>query len=485
MNQELVEKQTRKDLCDDFDELLFLAFDSFKKITVFNQASPLKCKEGDALTQRLKTMVQALKHLRSRIDTESVTELLEQKHTFCVEIRTCIAEVAGMVTSLNWQSPTFKHSVSAEAGLLTGSITGNITDYTRDQLITGNEYQRWFGNEIVTSWRMIPIQVLLTQSGMAALTTILMFLLRKKQFTRPILLGKNSYFQNKELISYLTPQPVIEVDEHDTASVIEAIQTYKPSVLFFDTVCNSPTLATPDLRTIVKHLFLEAETETYLVIDNTLASLGFEPLSLLYPFRGKVKLICFESMNKYYQYGMDRTIGGFVWGLPQDASKLFYARLHAGTIMTDVSTAMLPTPNKKRLMKRLQRMERNALWLANSLQTAHLPLLTKIYHPKLSSHPAYAWARTYHFSGSSVTLEFDTKQRKSAFYHKRLDRFIQLAKKRNISLNAGSSFGLTTTRVYVTALNAEMGQPFLRISLGTETATEMQPLTQLFIDGLT
>jgi hypothetical protein len=45
-----------------------------------------------------------------------------------------------------------------------------------------------------------------------------------------------------------------------------------------------------------------------------------------------------------------------------------------------------------------------------------------------------------------------------------------------ISLLAGSSFGFDTTRIYLTAARAEHGEPFVRISAGTENRLEVEAL---------
>lgn len=391
-------------------------------------------------------------------------------------MRILISEVAGLTTATEWQSPSFRHSQDPQAGVLTGKITGNITDYTRDQLIRGNSYQKQFAKEFIGSWRGMPIQVLLTQSGMAALTTIITFLRRKHQFTRPVILGRNSYFQNKELIYSATHQPIIEVDEHDTKNICQKIKTENPSVIFIDSLCNALPLSVPDLQTIANYLIKTQKQETYLVIDNTGLATGLGPLSLISPLRGKIKLLVFESLNKYYQYGTDRTIGGFCWGLPQDASKLFYSRLHAGTIMSDVATAMLPTPNKQQLNKRLAILQRNALALANALMP-----YGAIY-PGLSNHPAYAYLRQRTFSGSNVTLKLNNQRVRH--YKSLVAQIFKLARQRKIPLIQGTSFGLSTTRIYITAMHTDFAEPFIRISVGTETETEMKAICRLFIDVL-
>jgi hypothetical protein len=50
------------------------------------------------------------------------------------------------------------------------------------------------------------------------------------------------------------------------------------------------------------------------------------------------------------------------------------------------------------------------------------------------------------------------------------------AARRRIPLIGGSSFGFDTTRVYLTAAQAAAGEPFVRISPGTEHRLEIDEL---------
>ena len=60
-------------------------------------------------------------------------------------------------------------------------------------------------------------------------------------------------------------------------------------------------------------------------------------------------------------------------------------------------------------------------------------------------------------------------------------RVIEEAKKRDLDLVSGTSFGFNVTRIYLTAMHAdEIIKPFVRVSVGTETCDEIERLAQAF-----
>lgn len=489
---------TRTDLRHDLVELGFLAEDLLSKLDFVRKQLPsrfLRKEAAEYLLKHIKSTLVAITQLNHSISTlnktlsqVSVNKAIAQKYCFYEQLRTLNSTVASFATATNWQSPSYAHSVYPQAGLKTGKIIGNITDYTRDQHLEANTYQQLFAKEYIGSRNLIPLEIFVTQSGMAALSTIIMFLKREKKDNGPILMGKSSYFQNKELIAHVFNQPVVEVDEHDTKGIEKAIKKHSPAVIFFDSLCNAPDLALPNLNHINKYLIKTATRETYIIIDNTCLALGYAPLRNLPFLSKKVKLMVFESLNKHFQFGLDRTTGGFVYGLPQDAAALFYSRVHAGTIMTDTSVAMLPTPNRKLLEKRLSRLKRNADYVATTLDSYiqnHTTNVERIIYPGLPHHPAYDWAKKLAFHGACITLAFSHKKSSVKHYKGFIKKIIRNAQRQHIPLVAGTSFGMNVSRVYLTSLRSDYGTPFIRIAVGTETWDEIVKLTQLIASCLT
>jgi cystathionine beta-lyase/cystathionine gamma-synthase len=174
-----------------------------------------------------------------------------------------------------------------------------------------------------------------------------------------------------------------------------------------------PTIAVPNLEEIIAHMVSHCKKQTILIVDNTCRSIYFQPVSQIFGKFSKVSLIVFESLNKYHQFGMDRVTGGIIWCLGGDTGKISNYRVHTGTNIPDFSAASLPTPNRQLLSRKLQRHGRNATFIASSLSKwiAEHPMghIKAVIHPQLSSHPSYQWTKTYPFSGSFISLQFEKK----------------------------------------------------------------------------
>jgi cystathionine beta-lyase/cystathionine gamma-synthase len=202
-------------------------------------------------------------------------------------------------------------------------------------------------------------------------------------------------------------------------------------------------------------------------------------------------LFVIESLNKYHQFGLDRVTGGIVWaaGCPR-GSGLADARKRSGTIMPDTCVLSLPTPNRERLMRRLRRIDRNALVLAQRVErhlTSHPSVfVSHVVYPGLSSHPCYAWTKCAGFRGGSIVLAPRLGPGSTILARRFIGRAIQKARCEGVDLVAGTSFGFDVTRLYLTALYATgISKPFLRVSAGTESAAEIEGVAKILIQALT
>jgi cystathionine beta-lyase/cystathionine gamma-synthase len=488
------------DIRSDLEETLYLVGDTIRRLKTF--ISDLK---------KVKTHIDRTVYENTRIETEhyidtycqyeerivaglsSVTAiapsdtLLSETENIVKETRAFIrnyqCRVGALVTSTDWQSPTFAHSLKSQAGRQTNTIYATINDYKRDQHWDTYRYERAFLKENIDALIKFPIQVWTTSSGMAAFTTILHFLLFEQKNDRPVLIGQSIYFENKALVKRAYGDRVIEVDENDTKSVIEAIQTHNPSLIIFDSLTNAPTIPVPDLPAIIRFLKQHVREDTYLVIDNTCLSVMFQPLSLLRGRRTKLRVIVFESLNKYHQFGMDRVTGGILWSVGRDTEKLFDYRVHLGTIMPDVTSASLPTPNRKLLTRRIQRHERNASLLSSAIQewidTHPKSPFAKIIFPGLPNHSANGMPLPFH--GSYFMIEFKKPYQTIPSYKRFVSTVIDQAKRSRVDIVSGTSFGLNRTRIYLTAVRSKPTTPFVRVSVGVEHRIAIENITQVFI----
>ncbi len=410
------------------------------------------------------------RRLSSEKEVESITGVIENARE---HLRTHLGLFGTLITSTDWQSPTFAHSLFSQAGRETGRIYATMNDYKRDQHWDSYYYEQAFLREYIDVLIKFPAHIFATSSGMAAFTTILLFLVGEKKISGPILAGNSIYFENKGLLTQLFGNSVIYEDETDMESFIGAVKAHKPSVIFIDSLTNSPSIIIPNIPKLIGWLAAHAVKETYLIIDNTGLSVLLQPYKHLFGRRTKLRIITFESLNKYHQFGMDRFTGGIVTSYGMHTGKLFDYRDHGGTNIIDSTAAALPTPNRKLLSARLARHTRNARKLASSLRQW------------LAGHPANAVEEiSYPGQGSYLALKFTPKKHTIKTYKRFVETAVAIAKRHNVNLVSGTSFGLDTTRIYLTAVRSRPNTPFVRIALGTEHVLMLKKITDVFIETL-
>lgn len=493
-----VSTQTLTDLAEDLAELLYLAGSGNHKLATFQE---LARRQTDAYlpvtTALLADSVMPLTRSYGELQTELAHALAQQAAWQTADIPRLIAlkkhgadlvkalhlMTGAVSTAAEWQSPSFLHTTRSQAGKHTGAISGNINDYQRDFHRDGRVYEHAFRSEYIDA-RWTP-SVVVTNSGMAALTTVIVGLHMEGKLNGPVIVGKSSYFEYKEVLNEFCPGRITYVDEMDTDAIIETVQRLAPSAIFIDALCNVEAIAVPDLPHLIPALANVTTRPTTLVIDNTGLGPSYQPLRDL-PRGTDLGVVVLESLQKYHQFGFDGVTGGIVWRDHATKLHLFRARMHLGTNMADTSVLALPTPNREMLTRRMTRLHRNATYLAQTLdahfRTKRHLMVSHVVHPGLPSHPAYAWAQRLPFHGSFLTLAFRTLARIPMVYQAWQHLVIHEAKKAGVDLVAGSSFGFNVTRIYLTARHATKSTtPFIRISAGTETQDEIEKLAAVII----
>lgn len=434
--------------------------------------------EYDALLRELEDDVSA-----------SFETLIARKGEASERLRVLQSVSAGLIASLDWQSPTFAHALASQAGRQEGLIRATINDYKRDRHFDAENYERAFAREYLSLPSHRLSEVCVMASGMAAFTTIVLHILSMCQSGDTVLIGKDSYFQNKRVLRYAFGSRMRFVDEMDVEGILNAVKETNARALFLDTACNNASMAVPNLNALVLGLSKVVKQPLYLVLDNTVRSMTFQPASLLPLFGHALRLVVFESLMKFHQFGADRVTAGLAWavGCPRDA--LFTTRMHAGTNIPDGHIHALPEPDRVVLQRRLDRLGRNAQWLAEALdqylrQTPSL-IISHVVYPGLASHPGYAWTKDMSFHGSYFVLAFADRSAKPEMYDRFVNAVMTEAKKAGVPINGGTSFGFDMTRIYLTARYAGEGTvPFLRVSVGMETIDEIKRLKEVFVHAI-
>lgn len=476
MRDETLLQSVKRDLTEDSALFLYILDDLIKKLKDQNPIRP-------TLSPVVSAVQQNLLHIRSSVttfsgDVSALTKmddgdvLYEKKRQIIGDIHAAITLAGSAITSACWQSPAIDQSVIDRRGTPQGEILAHYNDYTRDQHHIGEVFEKKYRNEYIRVPRTIPVYTYVTSSGMAALTTAALLILGETPKDSPILMGTSCYFETKQLLLSLFGKRVIEVDLTDTVTRDQVISHYRPSAVFADTIGNEPGMRVVDIPSLLIAMRQSNAKERYVVADVSASSLMRPVLSRLSIPKGMM-LIGVESQNKFLQFGFDRVTAGIVWGTGFAAMKLYDYRDHAGTIAGDTTVASLPTPNKTLALRYIKRLERNTRLMYESLNDNE-KIIRKgvvVRYPDMQE-----------FSGAYFMLSW--KQHPLRSFDGYIKKVMTLAKKRNIALVHGTSFGFHTTRIYTVAMHTLYEKPFLRVAPGSETEPEIREISSLLIDAL-
>lgn len=347
------------------------------------------------------------------------------------------ALLGGLVTATDWQSPSFGHSLRAQAGRQAGRIVPHESDYKRDGHLDAEPFETIYVAEHVGG---AGARAYLTSCGMAAFTTVLALLTLELRVRGPVLLGRSTYHETKALVLAAFGTRVRHVDEENTSALVRALGRDRPAAVFLDSLCNAPGLALPDLDAVLASV----PPETWAVVDTTcLADAGRVFAS---PAR---RVLVHESLLKLAQLGLDRVSAGVVVARGPGSERLSALREHLGTNIPDASVYALPLPDRALLERRLGRIERNASLIAAATDAR--------------------------WPGRGGLLELDVPDR--AEY---VERALREARRRGIQLVAGAGFGFDATRIYDVAAE----RPFLRIAAGAEHRMRTETLKEALAAAL-
>jgi cystathionine beta-lyase/cystathionine gamma-synthase len=475
------------DLAADFDELLFLARsaaaelaaadDELARASLRLRTRERLRREVERARRRYRAVAEHLLALHAQATAMPASrsvldELATEKASLADLLRVEQALTAALLGAGDWQSPSFLHSLTASAGRQEGRIRPHWNDYKRDRHLDAERYERRYLRALVDGSR--GLRALLTSCGMAAFTTVLSFLQLEGKLDGPVLAGMGLYHENRLLLERVLPGRLQLVDEADRDSLLHAIDELRPSALFLDSLSNTKWMPIPDLAPLLEHV---AGTQTYVVVDNTGLSVSCQPFALA---DESVRLIVVESLLKYAQLGLDRANAGVIIARGDDGERLSGYREHLGTNVADVAVHALPRPDRRLLARRLARLQRNALLLAEGLH-AEAASFVEVVHPGLPSHRCAAVAHRLSFRGGCVSLvlhEADASLRRERAL---IVQAVAEAARRGVGLLGGSSFGFDTTRIYLTAEGADYGEPFVRVAAGTEHRLDVERVADVLV----
>ncbi len=486
----VVDTQTRKDLICDFNLLEYLFSDAAEKLETYRDELNLHRKDilgetaknckmiVETLHIQLDEIASDMSRLKKNVQSGEVADrvLIDGKRSCFDRLRSLVGVLGAAVTATHWQSPSYSASVCNQAGTQAGGVVANDNDYKRDQHMNEWALETALKKEYFQTPFFIPRYLFVTASGMAAYSVAASYALETIPKDSTVLMGQGVYFENKEMLTSMFGERIVEVNEFDTKHIIAEINTRQPGAVFLDTLGNDPTVAVPDTSVIISHLAHSYKKPCKLILDNSGLSVSYNPLKGLMKLRPSLEIIGVESLNKYAQFGLDRVTGGVVWGTGFRGIFLYDYRRRLGVNISDVSSVAFPKPNRKELTGYLARLERNAMYVANVLsQTAvkqRLPI-TLVY-PGLPMYPGYRWTKNMPFHGSFCMVQYRDEKKALRWYRKVFDASMTIARRENIPFIGGTSFGLPVTRMYIVGKRSKFVRPFLRISAGSETSAEIE-----------
>jgi cystathionine beta-lyase/cystathionine gamma-synthase len=301
---------------------------------------------------------------------------------------------------------------------------------------------------------------LVTASGMAAISTTLLTVLRAGDhlLAQDRLYGGTHDLVTKDFAGWGFAHDFIDGDDPDAWT-----QKLTPTTraIYVEAMSN-PTLRVTDLKAAVK---FAKEHGLISIIDNTFASpINFRPAELGFD-------LSLHSCTKYLN-GHTDIVGGAVIGRADLIEKIKHKLDHLGGSM-DAHQAFLLHRGMKTLALRVRYQNESALRIAQFLE-AH-PAVARVNYPGLESHPAHRRAREL-FDGFSGMLSFELKGGVAA-----ADRVMQRAV---IPIIAPSLGGVETlmTRPSTTSHSGmskedreRLGIPdgLVRVSVGIESTDEL------------
>ena len=483
------------ELAEDFDELEWLATDISGRVdergrTLVRLYRHLHGDSVDIVERHMRAVVAACDAIRReaselRSDTrarrrspELLAGLTRECHGLADRLRTIAGIAASTIVAAEWQSPSFEHSVTSNAGTRVGRVEPHRDDYRRDRHVDAAIFEAAYVREYVDPPSELDIRALATNCGMSAFTTILAFLQRTNALRGRVVLGASTYHESRDLVRALVPaQRLIEVPDADRHALERAIAHERPSLVILDTLANAPGVTMVDVAAAIAAMRGSAPNAR-LVLDNTGRSCTFRPFDVV---RGTgVRTIVFESLTKFPQFGFDRVTAGIISAERIDTEVLDDLREHLGTNAPDASIAAITTPNRRRLERRLHRIGRNAEVLASRLgeELGRQDVITAVDHPSSPGHPSFETAREVAFRGGWCALRFSPRFDRPAERARFVSLAITEARRRNVSLLAGASFGLDVTRVYATG--SASTESFVRIAAGIEHRWDLEMLAASF-----
>jgi len=312
-------------------------------------------------------------------------------------------------------------------------------------------------------------RLLLTSSGMAAYALIENFLLR--EVCRPgdtVLVHPGVYFETQEQLRslpFLATQVAAGASRREMLAEIAARQ---PKVVFVDPLTNTADLRLMDLGSLLQDMGQCIAADTWVVVDGTLLSGGFNPFALA--LSPKIHVLYYESGCKYLQFGMDLGPAGVVVTAPALAGR--FERLRRGLGAIAAEPIILPRVSRAAYLAYLRAQTASAQAIARAVdaysETAGETTLEPVF-PGRVDHPDHAEAAAYPHLGGVLAFRFvDPRFNRRDLLEDFIDTLMARSRAARIALTAGVSFGYRVPRIGAAWSSYDASTSFLRLSAGVD-----------------
>ncbi len=383
-----------------------------------------------------------------------------------------------LLCASDWQSPIYSASIPVGINRLSEGIQEHVLDYKRDGHLDALVYEQHFLAEYANHLQSRSLTAYLANSGMGAFATVLHWLAHELQLGTQALALQPMYFENIHLARAFFPN-LMQISAPSKDDLLSCLRQQQPSVVLCDAVTNCGDVIYHQFETVLNWARTEAKEQTAVIVDTTCLPTAFLRSGLLDKMPDHVCVFLVESLAKYHQFGMDAVTGGVVLMHAEDGLQASFRKTRArlGTNIADGSVGSLPLPNRDRFTKRMRRHSRNTRMLSQGLE--------KLIAEQKSVIESISWlseatpeAPWYH--SSCLSLRLQKPFRSVARYQEFEKKVLELCRDRKHPIAFGTSFGFDVSRLYVTAPSTRFEDPFLRLSIGTETENEVK----MFLDIL-
>ncbi len=394
-----------------------------------------------------------------------------------------------MSCAFDWQSPMYDGTIAYTANRYSEGIAEHAWDYKRDGHFEAIEYEKKFNEEYLTHLGSDRLRSYLTNSGMAAFSTVLHWLAHEANCDWQAVAVEPMYFENLHLARAFFPA-IAQVRPGSGDDLTEFLRAKQPSVVFCDVVANCGEVVKHEYESVLQWARNEAQHKVYIVLDTTCLPILFLEEGLLEGLGDNVTVIFVESLAKHHQLGMDTVTGGVIVADLSDGQhdSLRKTRARFGTNISDGSVGSLPLPNLQRLTRRMQRHSRNMQVVADGLEERIREQAKSDRSGENGIIESISWVgegfeQAPWYRSSVLSLRLLRQYRTVQEYREFENKVLEIARQRNHPIAFGTSFGFDVSRLYVTAPSTPFEDPFLRLSIGTETRSEMNTLVEILADA--